>query len=61
MALRRNHLKKMTLDQVMDRNQAETDSDNIRMITSYLNDKNQLLIDKKTSLLDHLQSVRNKI
>ena len=38
----------------MDRLNLETDSDNIKMITSYLNDKNQILIEKRTALIDRL-------
>ena len=45
----------------MERLNIETDSDNINMITSFLSDKNSLLLEKRTALLDRLQSVRDKI
>lgn len=61
MSLRRNQLKKMTLEQIMAVLQIETDYDNIKMITSFLNDKNQQLLDKRKSLLENLQSVRAKV
>lgn len=61
MSLRRNQLKKMGLEQIVALLQTETDSDNIKLIASFLNDKNQQLIDKKATLLDQLQVLRSKI
>ena len=61
MSLRRNQLKKMTLLQIMEHLSTETDSDNIKLITSFLHDKNDLLLDKRTALLERLSSVRGKI
>ena len=61
MSLRRNQLKKMTLDQIMERLGEETDSDNIKLITSFLADKNQVLLEKRTELTDRLLTIRNKI
>lgn len=61
MSLRRNHLKKMNIEQIVTLLQTETDSDNIKLITTYLNEKNQLLIDKRNMLLEHLQNLRGKV
>jgi CO dehydrogenase/acetyl-CoA synthase beta subunit len=54
MSLRRNQLKRMNLEQIMDQLQTETDAANIELINSYLSEKNQMIIDKKTALLDQL-------
>ena len=61
MSLRRNQLKKMSLNQIMERLAEETDSDNIKLITSFLADKNQVLLEKRTELTDRLLTIRNKI
>lgn len=61
MSLRRNQLKRMSLEQIMDHLSIETDPANIEMINSYLSDKNQMLIEKKTAIIDQLESLRNKL
>lgn len=54
MSLRRNQLKRMNLEQIMTTLHAETDPVNIELINSFLTEKNQIMIEKKTALLDQL-------
>ena len=40
---------------------AETDSDNIKLINSYICEKNALLTEKKQALIEHIETTRKKI
>ncbi len=51
MSLRKNQLKKMTIDEIMLYLATETDSDNIKLINGFIGEKNSNLIDKRNALL----------
>lgn len=59
--LRKNQLKKMTLDEIMQHLATETDSDAIKLITSFIAEKNSTLSDKKTAILENIAETRRKI
>ena len=60
MSLRRNQLKKMSLQQILEVLSRETLSDNIQLINTYLTEKNSLLHDKSTALLLNVEAVRSR-
>lgn len=51
MSLRRNQLKKMTMEQIMGHLQIETNPDQIKLIHAFIADKNETLLAKRTALL----------
>ncbi len=51
MSLRKNQLKKMTIDEIMTHLSSETDADNIKLINGFIGEKNSNLIDKKNGIL----------
>lgn len=59
--LRKNQLKKMTLDEIMHHLATETDSDSIKLITSFISEKNSTLSDKKTVILENIAETRRKV
>lgn len=59
--LRKNQLKKMTLDEIMHHLATETDSDSIKLITSFITEKNSALSDKKTAILNDIAETRRKV
>lgn len=61
MSLRRNQLKKMTMEQIMGHLQIETNPDQIKLIHAFIADKNETLLAKRTALLEQIASVRNKV
>jgi hypothetical protein len=61
MSLRKNQLKKMTMDEIMLHLSTETNSDNIKLITNYIAEKNSTLTEKRNALLNELATTRNKI
>lgn len=61
MSLRKNQLKKMTIDEIMLYLSSETDSDNIKLISGFIGEKNSNLIDKRNALLSDISDNRKKI
>lgn len=61
MALRKNQLRKMQLEEIMELVQKEIDSDNIKLIHTYVQEKNEALAEKKALLLAELDKVRKGI
>lgn len=59
--LRRNQLKKMTLDDIMLHLASETDPDSIKLITTFLVEKNSTLTDKKAVILNDIAETRRKV
>lgn len=59
--LRKNQLKKMTLDEIMHHLATETDSDSIKLITSFISEKNSTLSDKKSVILENIAETRRKV
>ena len=59
--LRRNQLKKMTLDEIMLHLATETEPESIKLITSFIAEKNNTLSDKKTAILNDIAETRRKV
>lgn len=51
----------MTLEEIMTQLSKQVDSDNIKLIHSYVNEKNSSLKDKKNNLLEQIEILRRKI
>jgi ferritin len=61
MALRKNQLRKMQLEEIMELVQKEIDSDNIKLIHTFVQEKNEALAEKKALLLAELEKVRKGV